>query len=268
MWNWLDIFDSHETSSDSLVLNDTKKETNSLLDSILGKKITDLLDKVSKVLWWISGALNGKSVEAKNDTNNNQEDIDTAKNTNPTVNIDKNTSLYLWDLTHLAQESKNKNQARAKNNNPTGITWPISKWLGKSLDAVGIHYSVGTPRPSKEWGNYVKFETMEEGIHAYWLALSRNNDVISDRLKAWVWWSAWHREEYVQNIMKTAFWAEWVSIKNKKFNELTEREKDQLLMAQLKQESGSLYELLQQKGITAMQVIQSRNTIPDNTQVA
>lgn len=265
---WIETMNSRDIAPDTLVVNETKKETSGLLDNIFGKKFTDLLDKVSKVLWGISGALNGKWIEWENENNTQkQENINTTNNT-ATVSIDKNRSLYLWDLTYLAQESKNKNQAWAKNNNPTGITWPLSKWLGKSLDAVGIRYSIGTPRPSKEWGNYVKFETMEEWIHAYWLALSRNNDVIADRLKSWVWWSAWHREQYVQNIMKTAFWAEWMSIRNKKFNDLTEREKDQLLMAQLKQESSSLYALLQQKWVTAMQVIQSRNSIPDNTQVA
>lgn len=102
MWNWLDILDSHESTPDSLILNDTKKETNDLLSGIFGKKFTDLLDKVSKVLWWISGAFGGNK---ENDTPSVSEQNSQAS----TTMVEKqNTNEWVQDRQQLAMIDKYK----------------------------------------------------------------------------------------------------------------------------------------------------------------
>lgn len=66
--------------------------------------------------------------------------------------------------------SKYPNVAAFKNNNPAGITWNANfasgKGSAKLLDDAGISYQIGTNRPQSEGGNYVKFNSIEDGLAA------------------------------------------------------------------------------------------------------
>jgi hypothetical protein len=92
-------------------------------------------------------------------------------NPNERINI-TGGGEWLWDLRWLA--SQFPWQARAKNNNPAGITRngnfdnPKPWTTAYALQQAGIQYNKGTPRPWNEWGNYVTFNTIED-----WLAAQR-----------------------------------------------------------------------------------------------
>jgi hypothetical protein len=72
------------------------------------------------------------------------------------------------DFTGLSQ--KYPNVAAFKNNNPAGITWNANFENGtgtaKALADAGISYKKGTARPSAEGGNYVTFNSIEDGLAA------------------------------------------------------------------------------------------------------
>lgn len=98
-----EIQHSYEAASDTLVVDETKKETNDLLSGIFGKKFTDLLDKVSKVLWGISGAFGGNK---ESDTTSVSEQKNSETST--TVVEKKNTNEWVQDRQQLAMIDKYK----------------------------------------------------------------------------------------------------------------------------------------------------------------
>lgn len=140
-------------------------------------------------------------------------------------------------------------QARTKNNNPWGITFGASsQWLRDAWAANWIQFTQWTPRPSAEWGNYVKFNTIQDGIEAQWIALSRQWGDISKRLQKWVWTSEW--PNYAAQVMGMAGIPDGTA-----FEDLTDRQKESLQMAVVQKESPWLYKEL--SGLT------QENTVRD-----
>lgn len=140
------------------------------------------------------------------------------------------------DLRYLA--SQYPWQARAKNNNPWGITWwAASQGLKDARDSAWISYWKGTSRPWNEWWSYVEFPTIEDWLEAQWIALSRGWGDINQRLQARVWTS--EGSNYAQTVMG---WA-WIP-KGKKFTDLSDQEAQALQMAVIRKESPWLYKLL------------------------
>ncbi len=212
-----------------------------LFEAIFGGKMKELLDKVSKFLW------GNTEIKKPSDSTNNKltqsSNPDIATNTVVEQKNTINSSYLLWDMTDLA--AKYPREAWAKNNNPSGITMPMSKELRSKLDAEWIRYEVGSKRPSNEWGNYVKFLTMDEWIRAKKIVLMKWNMVIRERLAKWVW----HKDiasnyRYADSILKEA------GIDgSKRFSELSDREMDALMMKQIKQESSGLYKELMVRNV-------------------
>lgn len=211
-----------------------------LFEAIFGDKMKDLLDKVSKFLW---GKIDTPPITV--DPVSWQAQLETPITPNKIENKETPyTQNILWDMTDLA--SKYPNEAWAKNNNPSGITMPMSSGLRNKLDAAWIRYEIGSKRPSKEWGNYVKFLTMDEWIRAKKIVLMKWNLVVRDRLAKWVW----HADKdsnyrYADWILKAA-WIDW----SKRFSELSDREMDELMMQQIKQESSGLYKELVARNVS------------------
>lgn len=226
----IDVMNPYENSESMF-----KKWT--LFEAIFGGKMKALLDKVSKFLWGDNAEHNAP------DTKNNTSVAPQPEIIQPTQvvvehKVKTEPTNQLWDMTSLA--SKYPREAWAKNNNPSGITMPMSRSLRSKLDAAWIRYEVGSKRPSNEWGNYVKFLTMDEWIRAKKIVLMKWNMVIRERLAKRVW----HKDmasnyKYADWILKAA----WVD-GSKRFSELTEREMDALMMKQIKQESSGLYKEL------------------------
>ena len=74
------------------------------------------------------------------------------------------------DFRSLAQ--RYPNVAAFKNNNPAGITWnanfdnPTPGSTAQRLIDAGVSFSKGTARPANEGGNYVTFDSIEDGMAA------------------------------------------------------------------------------------------------------
>ena len=147
------------------------------------------------------------------------------------------------DLRYLADQFPN--QAWAKNNNPAGITWNANfdKWTGtaKLLTEAGIQFSKGTARPANEWGNYVTFPTIEDGLKAQQIIMSQTygNSTVGQMLASWVWTGEW--VNYAKQVAGMA----WVD-PNVKVSSLTPEQLSTLQMAKIKKESPGLYGLLSQ----------------------
>ena len=224
---------------------DTNLKKWSLFDAIFGGKMKQLFDKISLFLWWNN--VNPLNQVEKNDATvqQNTQDImpsDTMPVSEKKVNAP--TTSILWDMTDLA--AKYPREAWAKNNNPSGITMPMSKSLRNKLDEAWIRYEVGSKRPSNEWGNYVKFATMDEWIRAKKIVLMKWNMVIRERLAKRV-----GHKDMASNYK----YADWILKAaridgSKRFSELTESEMDALMMKQIKQESSGLYKELLARNVT------------------
>lgn len=124
--------------------------------------------------------------------------------------------------------TKYPNEASLKNNNPAWITWNsnFDKWTGFAsiLRENGVNFEKGTARPINEWGNYVSFPTVEDGMKAYDLLWS------TDR----------YQNMTVQNALNT--WGTgslnlWPINPNSKISQLTPDQVTQIKNAQLKKES-------------------------------
>lgn len=126
------------------------------------------------------------------------------------------------------------NQARAKNNNPAGIT--RSESFSKQLKEAGIPHKKGTPRPANEWGNYIMFDDMATGFEAYMFSVKNNHwhRTVSEFLQKWKW--VGDTQEYAESIA----WVAWVSL-TAKVNDLDDASFNNLIMAQVERESPSLY---------------------------
>jgi ribosomal protein S13 len=151
-----------------------------------------------------------------------------------------NTSVS-WDLRGVA--STFPWQAWAKNNNPAGITWNANfdtwKWTAKLLADAGIQFSKWTARPVGEGGNYVTFNTIEDGLLAQQIMMvwTYGNSTVNQMLQSWVWTSEW------PNYAKQVAWTAWVNW-NMKVSDLSQSQLESLQMAKIQKESPWLYKLL------------------------
>lgn len=153
---------------------------------------------------------------------------------------------WLWDLRGLA--SQFPWQARAKNNNPAGITrnWNFDNpkpWTtAYALQQAGIQYNKGTPRPWNEWGNYVTFNTIEDWLAAQRLMMSQTygNSTVGKMLSSRVWTGEW------PNYAKQVAWMAGLDV-NTPISQLSDEQLSTLQMAKIKKESPWLAKLLQQK---------------------
>lgn len=165
------------------------------------------------------------------------------KKTGETKGVDGSItqSNALWDLRHLA--SQYPWQAWAKNNNPAGITWNsnFENWKGTAalFDEAGIKYSKGTSRPAAEWGNYVTFDTMADGLAAQRILMSGTywESTVWEMLQSWVWTSEW--PNYAKQVAGNA----GIDL-NVKVKDLSELELAELQGAKIQKESPWLYDLL------------------------
>lgn len=168
--------------------------------------------------------------------------VDATKNTvTPYVSP---TGEATGDLRYLADQFPN--QAWAKNNNPAGITWNANfdKWLGTArlLQQAGIQYSKGTARPSNEWGNYVTFNTIEDGLRAQQILMTQTygNSTVWQMLSSWVWTSEW--PNYAKQVAGMA----GITDLNQKVSSLSPEQVSALQMSKIQKESPWLYKLLTQ----------------------
>jgi hypothetical protein len=137
--------------------------------------------------------------------------------------------IQAWDLSWLA--SQYPWEASFKNNNPAWITWGVSDDLKKLWTNAGINFTKWTARPANEWWAYVKFDTIEDWMKAYDIAMTqrRGNATVNTYLNWWGTWTVWLPE----NIL------------NKKVKDLSAEEKKTVQNAQIKKESPWLYNYLQ-----------------------
>ena len=152
------------------------------------------------------------------------------------------TSGATGDLRGLA--SQYPWQAWAKNNNPAGITWNSNfdkwQWTAALLQQAGIQYSKGTERPANEGGNYVTFNTIEDGLKAQQIMMTQTygNSTVWQMLSSWVWTSEW------PNYAKQVAWMAGVD-PNVKVSQLSPQQLQTLQMAKIQKESPGLAKLLQ-----------------------
>ena len=137
--------------------------------------------------------------------------------------------IKAWDLSWLA--SQYPWEASFKNNNPAWLTWGVSDDLKKLWTNAGINFTKWTARPANEWWAYVKFDTIEDWMKAYDIAMTqrRGNATVKTYLNWWGTWTVWLPE----NIL------------NKKVKDLSAEEKKTVQNAQIKKESPWLYNYLQ-----------------------
>lgn len=156
---------------------------------------------------------------------------------------------WLWDMRNIA--SQFPWQARAKNNNPAGITWnanfdnPKPWTTAYALQQAGVRFEKGTPRPWNEWGNYVTFPTMEDWLAAQRIMMTQTygNTTVGNMLSKWVWTGEWPR--YAQQVA----WMAGVDV-NTKVNQLSDQQLQTLQMAKIQKESPWLAKILQQQATT------------------
>lgn len=132
-----------------------------------------------------------------------------------------------WTTGGLDLRDKAKNyptEASLKNNNPAWITF--NNTFAQRLEKAWIKYSKWTDRPENEWGSYFSFPTVEEWLKAYnllWDSPSYTNLTVWQALNRWGTWNL-----------------PWVDT-TKKVSDLSESEKDQLKISQIKKESPWMY---------------------------
>lgn len=199
----------------------------------------DLVDKISTMVSWV---LWGEKIES---TIVQPDKIQ--ENTDPTSQNIPQSHIELGDMTDLAGQYPN--EARAKNNNPSGITRPMSKTLRGELDQAWIRYQIWSPRPRNEWWHYVKFATMDEWLKAKKIVLVKWNLVIRERLAKRVGTkNTKSNYEYADKIIAAAH-VDW----SKRFNDLSDDEMDRLMMMQIRQESGGLYKELVARNVSPIE---------------
>lgn len=169
---------------------------------------------------------------------------------NPSVQIKIwGDMTWLWDMRYLANQFPW--QARAKNNNPAGITWnanfdnPKPWTTAYALQQAGVSFEKWTPRPWNEWGNYVTFPTMEDWLAAQRIMMTQTygNTTVWNMLAKWVWTGEWPR--YAQQVAGMA----GVNV-NARVNQLSDQQLQTLQMAKIQKESPWLAKILQQQAAT------------------
>lgn len=152
------------------------------------------------------------------------------------------------DLRYLANQYPW--QAWAKNNNPAGITWNsnFDKWTGtaKLFADAGIKFEKWTARPAKEWGNYVTFATIEDGLKAQQILMTQTygNSTVWQMLSSWVGTSEW--PNYAKQVAGMA----GITDLNQKVSALSPEQVSKLQMAKIQKESPWLAKLLTQPTTT------------------
>lgn len=167
------------------------------------------------------------------------------ENPNVQIKISGETN-WLWDMRNLA--SQFPWQARAKNNNPAGITWnanfdnPKPWTTAYALQQAGVNFEKGTPRPWNEGGNYVTFPTMEDWLAAQRIMMTQTygNSTVGNMLAKRVWTGEWPR--YAQQVA----WMAGVDV-NATVNQLSDEQLQTLQMAKIQKESPWLAKILQQQ---------------------
>lgn len=147
------------------------------------------------------------------------------------------------DFTGLAD--RHPGEASFKNNNPAGITWhAASQGLKDAWTAAGVKFSMGTSRPSAEGGNYVKFDTVIDGINAREIAMERKSGSVRNALMGWVGTgNPATNAAYADSITRAA------GIDGKKtYSQLTDAEKEALSVQQLKREARGMYDEMVNRG--------------------
>ena len=166
---------------------------------------------------------------------------------------------WLWDMRNLA--SQFPWQARAKNNNPAGITWnanfdnPKPWTTAYALQQAGVNFEKGTPRPWNEGGNYVTFPTMEDWLAAQRIMMTQTygNTTVGNMLAKWVWTREWPR--YAQQVA----WMAGVDV-NATVNQLSDQQLQTLQMAKIQKESPWLAKILQQQSKTDKKLTPEKQT--------
>jgi len=178
------------------------------------------------------------------------------ENPNVQIKISGDTS-WLGDMRHLA--SQFPWQARAKNNNPAGITWNSNfdnmSWTAKLLAEAGIPFSKGTARPANEGGNYVTFPTMADWLAAQRILMTQTygNNTVGNMLAKWVWTGEW--PSYAKQVAGMA----GVDI-NAIVNQLSDSQLQTLQMAKIQKESPWLAKILQQQSKTDKKLTPEKQT--------
>ncbi|HNG97748.1 MAG TPA: hypothetical protein PLW93_05740, partial [Candidatus Absconditabacterales bacterium] len=152
----------------------------------------------------------------------------------------------LGDMRNLA--SQFPGQARAKNNNPAGITWnanfdnPKPGTTAYALQQAGVSFEKGTPRPGNEGGNYVTFPTMEDGLAAQRIMMTQTygNTTVGNMLAKRV--GTGEGPRYAQQVASMA----GVDV-NAIVNQLSDQQLQTLQMAKIQKESPGLSKILQQQ---------------------
>lgn len=143
----------------------------------------------------------------------------------------------IWEVSWVGTDfrslaSKYPNEASVKNNNPAGITWNANfdkwTWFASILKANWVNFEKGTARPINEWGNYVSFPTVADGMKAYEL----------------LWWTDRYQNMTVQQALNT--WGTgslnlWPVNPNSKISQLSPEQLAQIKDSQLKKESPWFY---------------------------
>lgn len=150
----------------------------------------------------------------------------------------------MGDLRYMAD--KFPWQARAKNNNPAGITWNTNfdnpkEWsTAQRLINAGIQFEKGTPRPANEWWNYVSFPTMADGLAAQRIMMvgTYGNSTVNEMLQKWV--GTWEWPNYAKQVAGMA----GITDLNQKVGSLSQEQVETLQLAKIKKESPWLHKLL------------------------
>ncbi|PZM81841.1 hypothetical protein DLH72_05075 [Candidatus Gracilibacteria bacterium] len=143
------------------------------------------------------------------------------------------------------------NDAGPKNNNPSGITWnggfdnPRPGTTAQLLLDNGIVYKKGRPRPSREGGYYVAFDSAEDGIKAHYLTLAVSKQTVRQRLKDWV--GVGNMEEYARSVFGNSGLD--LKLLDTPLNKLTPQQLNKLMIAQIGRESPGFLKSMIKEGM-------------------
>lgn len=139
--------------------------------------------------------------------------------------ISSNGTVSIWtDFSWLA--SQYPNEAWASNNNPAWLTY--NEVFASRLDEAWIDYIEWGARPEDEWWNYFKFPDIQNWFKAYqllWNSESYQNLTVQNALNRWGTWSL----DLDSSIL------------TKKVSNLTSKEINDVVTAQIQKESPWLY---------------------------
>lgn len=128
---------------------------------------------------------------------------------------------------------------------------------------AGIQFEKGTDRPSAEGGNYVKFNSIEDGIAAQRVMMEKTygNSTVGGMLSSWV--GTKEGASYAKQVAGMA----GISTTDK-VSDLTPEQLDTLQLAKIKKESPGLYNELTNAGIVDGNTINFSKATPISYQDA